>query len=328
MRLLIFGDGAWAADTVTALARAGHDVAAVVPRARPTGSALEDAARAVGARVLRIAARDAAAFVDAVRALGCELGISVAYDQIFRASMLAATTRGVVNFHAGMLPRYRGRNVVNWAIMNGETEIGVTAHWVDEGIDSGDIILQRALPIAGDDDYGSVLARVVAAIPEMAVEVVALLSAGEAPRTPQDHARATYYGGRQDGDEWLDWSAASRELLDKIRAIARPGPGARTTVDGRDVTIWRAHWEPDWPRYAAIPGQVVGRHADGACVVKTGDSTLLVREVQVEGGECGAPGWRIGTRLGPSLAEEVRALRRRVSELEEMLAKEAADVPR
>jgi methionyl-tRNA formyltransferase len=226
---------------------------------------------------------------------------------------------------------------VNWAIMNGEPEIGVTAHWVDLGIDSGDIILQRSLPIARTDDYGSVLARVVAAIPRLAVEVAALLGEGEggarAPRVPQEHALATYYGGRRDGDEWLDWSATSRALHDKIRAISRPGPGARTTLGDREVVIWRAWWEPWWPRYAAIPGQVVGRRVDGACAVKTGDSTLLVLEAQPEGGEPGVPGWRIGTRLGErdgvrALREEVRALRRRVMELERATTREVEHVSR
>lgn len=332
MRLVVFGDGKWAGDSVVRLAAAGHDVAAVVPRARPTGEEMACAAAAVGARLLHLAAGDAAA-ADAVRALGCDLGISVAYDRILRAPMLAATTMGVVNFHAGMLPRYRGRNVVNWAILNGEQEIGVTAHWVDLGIDSGDIILQRALPITRTDDYGSVLARVVAAIPPMAVQVAAMLAEGRAPRVPQEHALATYYGGRHEGDEWLDWSATSRELHDKIRAIARPGPGARTTLGEREVVIWRAWWEPWWPRYAAIPGQVVGRRADGACAVKTGDSTLLVLEAQPEGGESGAPGWQIGTRLGErdgalALRAEVRALRRRVAELERAMTREVDHVSR
>ncbi|HEX6534319.1 MAG TPA: methionyl-tRNA formyltransferase [Gemmatimonadaceae bacterium] len=325
MRIVIFGDGPWAAATAARLADDEHEIVGVVPRTTPTSPALQQWALEWGAPVLRFASCNEPASVAMVRALGAELGVSVAYDQILRAPARAATTHGVVNLHAGMLPRYRGRNVINWAIINGETEIGVTAHWVDDGIDSGDIIAQRALPIALDDDYGAVLARVVATIPGMAAEVVSAIARGTAPRVPQDESRATYFGGRREGDEWIDWSLTGREIHDLIRGISRPGPGARTTLDGREVTIWRAAWDPAWPRYTAIPGQVVGRRPDGASVVKTGDGTLLVREVQLEGaGErAGAPRWRIGTRLGPSLAAELRALRRRVAELEGAVDREA-----
>jgi methionyl-tRNA formyltransferase len=122
-------------------------------------------------------------------------------------------------------------------------------------------------------------------------------SRSKATRTAQDHANATYFGGRGDGDEWLDWSDTSRNLHNKVRGIARPGPGARTTVDGQSVVIWSAFYEPAWPAYLATPGQVVGRRHDGA-LVKTGDSVLLIREIQVGSAPPSAPRWKIGTRLG------------------------------
>jgi methionyl-tRNA formyltransferase len=328
MRVVIFGDGAWAAATGARLVRDGHEVAGVVLRENPTEPVLQRWALEAGVRVFRFTRCNEATSVAAVRAIGADLGVSVAYDQILRGAIREATAYGVVNFHAGMLPRYRGRNVINWAIINGETEIGLTAHWVDDGIDSGDIIAQRALPIAWTDGYGDVLARVIAAIPDMAGEVVSWIDQGTAPRVPQDESRATYFGGRQEGDEWIDWSLTSREIYNLIRAIGRPGPGARTTLDGREVTVWRAAYDPGWPRYLSIPGQVVGRRRDGASMVKTGDGTLLVCEVQVDGAGAGPPRWRIGTRLGESLATEVRALRRRVAELERAIDKEAYHAPR
>jgi methionyl-tRNA formyltransferase len=208
-----------------------------------------------------------------------------------------------------MLPKYRGRNVVNWAIINGEREIGLTAHFINEGIDTGDIIMQRSLPIGWTDTYGEVLSRVVDAFPSLVCDTVQQIADGKAQARPQDHLQATYFGGREEGDEWLDWSDTSLNLHNKIRAITRPGPGARTMLGEETIVIWRAFYDPSWAKYIAIPGQVVGRAKDGV-IIKTGDSTLLIQEVQPHSDGSGTPAWRIGTRLQtvPSSRMVVRVL--------------------
>jgi methionyl-tRNA formyltransferase len=133
-------------------------------------------------------------------------------------------------------------------------------------------------------------------------------------------AGGTYFGGRGEGDEWLDWSDTSRNLYNKVRGISRPGPGARTMVCDRPVIIWRAEYEPTWPKYLATPGQVVGRAESGGVVVKTGDSTLVLREVQSDAATIGAPSWAIGTRLGLDVTARLGALAARVAELEGQLS--------
>src|SRR6185503_1899603 len=102
-----------------------------------------------------------------------------------RRSMLEIPPLGILNFHAGKLPLYRGRNVINWALINGEHEIGLTAHYMDEGIDTGDIVLQRTLPVAWTDAYDVVLRRVVEQLPALVDEAVDLVATGRATRTPQ-----------------------------------------------------------------------------------------------------------------------------------------------
>lgn len=314
-RVMLFGDGRWAAETLVRLAGDGHDLAAVVVRARPSDGTLAAAAARLAIPVLRPARINAAPSVAALAALSPDLILSVAYDQILRQPVLGLAPLGCLNVHAGKLPRYRGRNVVNWAIMNGETEIGVTVHYMDEGIDTGDVVLQSTLPVGWTDDYATVLARVVAAVPALAADAVAQVVSGRAQRQPQDHALGTYFGGRGPGDEWLDWHDDSRDLHNKVRAITRPGPGARTLVNGRPVIVWRAHWEPTWPCYLATPGQVVGRHPEGT-LVKTGDSTLLLREVQQGDEPPTAPDWPIGTRLGTDVAATLATLLGRLETLE------------
>jgi len=297
MKILFFGDGAWAADSLRRIAPR-WEICAVVQRLRPSSEALADFVGELGLPLLQPRNVNSPEFLEIVRSFAPDLNVSVSYDQIVRRALLEAAPLGFVNFHAGRLPYYRGRNVVNWAIINGETEIGITGHYMDEGIDTGDIILQRTLPIAWTDTYGDVLDRVVAAFPDLVEVTLAAIAGGTAARRPQAHLPGTYFGARKDGDEWLDWSDTSVHLHNKVRAITRPGPGARTTLGGRTVLIWRAFYDPQWPKYIATPGSVVSRIPEKGVVVKTGDSTLLLEEAGLAGGSSGVPVWPIGTRLG------------------------------
>jgi methionyl-tRNA formyltransferase len=309
VKLVFFGDGAWAANSLRRLQQGGHEILAVVVRCRPSTEELAETARSLGLPLLQPADANSSEFVARVRGFTPGLNLSVSYDQIIRRPLLEVAPLGFVNFHAGKLPNYRGRNVVNWALINGETEIGLTAHFMDEGIDTGDILLQRTLPIGWTDTYGDVLSRVVEAFPDLVADAVSLLERSEVARRPQAHLAGTYFGGRGPGDEWLDWADTSRNLHNKVRAISRPGPGARTRLGDRTVIIWRAFWDPSWPTYLATPGQVVGRKEGEGVVVKTGDSALLVKEIEEEVGVVGPPRWPIGTRLATPVGAALEALR-------------------
>lgn len=316
MRILFFGDGTWATQSLLRLAQEGWELLGVVTRVKPSDPALLESAQALGLPLFQPTKVNAAEFVAKVAALRPELNLSVSYDQILRRPILESAPQGFINFHAGKLPFYRGRNVVNWALINGEKEIGLTAHYVNEGIDTGDIILQRTWPIRWTDGYSDLLERVVAAFPDLVADAVSLIANGEVERQPQSHLLGTYFSKRQNGDEWLDWSDSSRNLYNKIRAITHPGPGARTLLDGQVVIVWRAFYDPAWPTYIATPGQVVGRRPNEGVVVKTGDSTLLIQEVQLENSEPCTPKWRIGTRLGINLIAYLRSLEARLAALE------------
>ena len=281
----------------------------MVLRCRPSTEELAESAQALGLPLKQPSNASADDFVAWVGRVAPDLNVSVSYDQIVRRPLLKVAPKGFVNFHAGKLPFYRGRNVVNWALINGETEIGLTAHFMDEGIDTGDILLQRTLPILWTDTYGDLLARVVEAFPDLVSDAVRMIAEGPVVRRPQAQLPGTYFAGRGPGDEWLDWSDTSRNLHNKIRAITRPGPGARTRLGEKTVLVWRAFWDPSWPMYLATPGQVVGRDPDEGVFVKTGDSTLLVKEVEEASGVVGRPSWPIGTRLSWQVTPALEALR-------------------
>jgi len=295
LRIALYGDGQWAADTLDRLTEAGHRIVAAVLRQSPSDASLGDAAARLRVPVLQPARINAPDVVRQIAALQPDLGVSVACNQILRAPIREAHALGVINFHAGKLPFYRGRNIINWAIINGETEIGLTGHYVDDGIDTGDIITQVTLPIGWTDGYGDVLRRVVERLPSLVVDTVREIANGTAQRRRQADHPGTYFGGRGEGDEWIDWNASSRTIHNFIRAISEPGPGARTMLDHTPVIVWRAFYDPSWPNYVATPGQVVGRQPGGA-LVKTGDSTILVQSIEGQTGR-EQPTWRIGTRL-------------------------------
>jgi methionyl-tRNA formyltransferase len=297
--VVLLGDGAWATQALTALQGEPHSVVGVLLRTQPSEPALGELAERLRIPVLQPANVNASDTVLAIRELHPDLLLSIAYNQILRAPARVVAPLGALNIHAGKLPWYRGRNVINWALINGESEIGVTAHFMDDGIDTGDILLQRSVPVDWCDTYGDVLQRVVAAVPGLVLESLDLIAAGNPPRRPQRHLPGSYFGGRGEGDEWLDWGDSSVALHNKIRAITHPGPGARTELQGQRVTIWRAFCDPAWPRYIATPGQVVGRDDHGV-FVKTGDATIHLERISVENGEEVVPRWPVGTRLEPN----------------------------
>lgn len=290
MNLIFFGDGAWATTCLHTLLTHGYHIPAVVLRHTPTDHTLADLAKQTGIATYAPARVNDPGFVDTIRRLGADLHVSYSYDQLLRHPLIDL---GFINCHAGKLPDYRGRSVVNWAMINGETDIGLTVHHIDDGIDTGDIIVQKTLPIDWHDTYGSLLTKIAAAFPDV------LLEALRHPerRTPQAHLPGSYFCQRQPGDEWLDWHDTSFNLYNKIRALSHPGPGARTNLNYHPVTIRQARYDPDWPTYIAIPGEIVGRQPGVGVTVKTANSILAVDRVTVNGQDQ-IPAWPLGTRLG------------------------------
>lgn len=316
MRVLFFGDGVWATKTLERLLSEAVDIPAIVIRQSPTDPGLIDLAEDRGIPVLKPSDVNDPDFFKKVKSLAPDLNLSVSYDQIIRCPLIESTPMGFINIHAGGLPFYRGRNVVNWAIINNEKEIGITAHFIDDGIDTGDIILQKKIMVDWIDDYGTVLAKIISEIPEIVLEAIKLAADPSFTPSQQKQIRGTYFGKRGPGDEWLDWNETSLNIYNKIRAITRPGPGAMTLLKGEadPVIIWKARYEKDWPVYRATCGQVVGRD-DKGIYVKTGDSTILIQELQLKGGKPEKPICPIGTRFGLNLLEENLLLKQEIKRL-------------
>ena len=319
MKILFFGDGEWATRSLSRLLADGVSVVGIVVRLKPTDPTLITVARTAGLPVFQPAKVNDVSFLDDHRKLSPDLNVSVSYDQIIRRPLLESAPKGFLNLHAGKLPEYRGRNVNNWALINGEQELGNTAHYMDEGIDTGDIVLQRLIPISRTDSYGTLLHKVIEEVPEVVSEAVRLIGRGVEQRRSQAHLLGSYFPAREDGDEWLEWSDTSENLYNKVRAITHPGPGAQTIMNGNRVRVWQAEYDPSWPVYKATPGQVVGRRVGEGVWVKTGDCTLFLRGIQIADNPVIVPSWPIGTRLGIHWPRLVESLQKRVEHLERLL---------
>jgi len=191
------------------------------------------------------------------------------YRHMLKKALLDIPTRGAFNMHGSLLPEYRGRVPVNWAIINGETETGATLHVMNEKPDNGAIVDRQAVPILPDDTAHEVFHKVTCAAEITLNRCLPGLLAGTAKLTPQDLSQGGYFGGRRAEDGHIDWSHSARDIHNLIRAVAPPYPGAFSTLDGRELKIFRSHIEPalaprtDGPAFYCENGRCYAQCGDG-----------------------------------------------------------------
>lgn len=209
----------------------------------------------------------------------CDIFVSMSFNQIFKREVIDIPSNKIINCHAGKLPYYRGRNILNWALINDEKDFGVTVHYVDEGIDTGDIILQRVYSINDNDTYSTLLNRSYLYCAEVLIDAIKVIQSGEVKIIRQDsiHPVGSYFPQRKLGDEKLDWSLPSREVFNFVRAVSKPGPSAVTFIREVEVSINCVELIPDAPIYKAFPGAILKKE-DNCFFVKTGDSLVKVIE--------------------------------------------------
>ncbi len=192
---------------------------------------------------------------------------------------------GTLAVHDSLLPNYRGFAPLNWSIINGEKQTGVTLFYLDDRMDGGDIVGQRAVPISPGETASEVYERVCAATVDLILDAYPQLSEGRAPRTPQDYDAGSFTCSRTPADGLIDWGLPTATIYNQIRALCHPYPGAFTFYRDETLIIWKAV-PADLPRkYAGrIPGRVIGiSESDGHADVLTGDGILRVLEVQRKG---------------------------------------------
>ena len=212
-----------------------------------------------------------------VRALGAELIVVMAYGQILPKGVLDAAKLACLNLHASLLPRWRGAAPIQAAIEAGDERTGITVMFMDEGLDTGDILLMRETAIAPDETGGTLHDRLADIAPLALADAVALLREGRAPRTPQPTEGVTHIGKLTREHGRIDFSAGREMVARKVRAM-NPWPAAATTISGKRLKIFSATpvAEP-----VAAPG--VLRATDDGLLIGTGDGAVLVTDLQLDG---------------------------------------------
>jgi methionyl-tRNA formyltransferase len=289
MKLIFCGTPQFAVPTLERLLAEKHDIELVMTNPdEPSGrgyevkaSPVKRAALEAGLEVfqpLKLKEESTVRFLSKCRP---DLIVVVAYGHIIPRWMIDLPKHGCVNLHASLLPKYRGAAPIQWAIIRGETVTGVTAMKIDEGLDTGDILLKREVPIQDEDTTETLSARLSGVGADLIVETLPKLIRGELQPQPQDHTQATFAPMLKKEDGRIDWKLEAEEIGWRVRGL-RPWPGAYASFRSKNLHIWSA---------APVSGQVGPGHEPGALLpdrgtlrVVCGLGTLLeVHELQLEG---------------------------------------------
>jgi methionyl-tRNA formyltransferase len=233
-------------------------------------------------------------FTRQINDLPPDLIVVCSYSMVIPKPVLNIPRLGCINLHGGLLPQYRGPHVLNWAIINNEKETGVTLHYMDEGLDTGNIIGWKRFPIAFEDDALGVYTKLVQAGAELLSEYWDGIIAGNAPGIPQDEKQARYYPMRRPEDGRIDWKEPALKIYNLVRALVPPWPGAFSFINGQKVTICRALLVESECESSKLPGTVLDI-SDKGILVTTGKGLLLITEIEIKGTIVSAQG------LGQSL---------------------------
>lgn len=300
MKIVFMGTPDFAVPSLDALTRAGYEVAAVVTQPdRPSGRGkvltpppVKTAAEAAGIPVLQPAKIRTEEFFAELSSYSPGLICVTAYGRILPKSILDLPEYGCVNVHASLLPKYRGAAPINWAIVRGESVTGVTTMLMDEGMDTGDMLLRREVAIE-EDDTGETLSRKLSIVGgELLIETLPLLIEGKLRPEKQDESRATYAPIIKKEDGLVDWSKPARDIRNLVRGML-PWPGAYTFLGGKMLKIFRASVSEGEGR----PGTVISS-SGGALRVATGEEALDILELQIEGGKrLGAAAFLAGRKI-------------------------------
>lgn len=280
MRIGYFADGPWSHNALEKIIKDETlHVAFICARFDNPDPVLRERAKNLGIPFVTHKNINSNEFVNFLQSSRCDLFVSMSFNQIFKAQVINMPPYQTINCHAGKLPHYRGRNILNWALINDEKEFGVTVHYVDDNVDTGDIITQKCYRISDEDDYSTLLSRSYVYCASLLIEAIKLVQSGSVERIKQEqiHPVGFYCPQRKEGDERLNWSFSSREIFNFVRAICKPGPEARTFSNGVEVRINRVELIPDAPIYKSIPGAILKKEGN-ALIVKTADSFIRVTE--------------------------------------------------
>jgi methionyl-tRNA formyltransferase len=289
-KIVFMGTPHFSVPSLKALQSAGHEIALVVTQPdRPKGRGrkveappVKQTAQKLGLPVIQPATLRNEDTRQALQATAADFFIVVAFGQILRESVLSMPRLGCINVHASLLPKYRGPAPIQWAVINGEPETGVTTMLMDKGLDTGDMLLSAAETIAPTDTAGALHDRLALKGADLLVRTLVAFADGSIQRTAQNHSAATYAPLLKKNDGRIDWKKPASKIETFIRGMA-PWPGAFTFWKNNRLKIFRS--EPtDSPLRTASPGTVLDASDSGRLIVATGEGALSILELQPASG--------------------------------------------
>lgn len=290
MRIALIGQAAFGEAAYRALRDAGEQIVAVssITGTQERPDALLSAAAADAIPLFPTGDLKRRDVLDAYAATQPELGVMAFVTHILPQRVLDLPARGTIQYHPSLLPRHRGISAMHWAIRQGETSTGLSIFWVDAGIDTGPVLLQRQAPIAPDDTVGSLyFDKLFAAGVDALAESVRLVREGRAPQVAQEESHATYEPPADDSNSGVRWSAPAQQVYDLIRG-SNPSPGAHAVLAGARVRIFdsRLTLRDDVP---VPPGAILGSQDDRIDVALAGGVLHVLRLQRVGGKKLAAP---------------------------------------
>ena len=289
MRIIFIGTGKIGAPTLQALQKSEHEIVAVVTQPdKPVGrdqrieaSPIKKAAAQMKMPILQPTCIKDRQAIEQIRALQPDVIVVIAYGQILPRAVLEIPKIACLNLHASLLPRWRGAAPIQATIAAGDHETGITIMYMDEGLDTGDVLLQRKIDIAPNETGGSLHDRLGQVAPAALLQSLRMLSSGNVPRAPQNNALANYAPKLTRKDGRIDWSEPADVIARKIRAF-NPWPGAFTKItaklnEPRNLKIFSA----EIVGLSGAPGEIL--RSEEELIVAAGESALSLGDVQLEG---------------------------------------------
>ncbi|NOY69101.1 MAG: bifunctional UDP-4-amino-4-deoxy-L-arabinose formyltransferase/UDP-glucuronic acid oxidase ArnA [Deltaproteobacteria bacterium] len=285
MKAIVFAYHNMGCEGIRALLRNGFKISAVFThKDDPDENAwFESVAELAAANNIEVFAPDDInhpMWLERIRRMAPDIIFSFYYRRLIKKKILDIPRLGGFNLHGSLLPRYRGRCPVNWVIVNGETETGVTLHEMTEKPDDGDIVCQEKITVDKDDTAESLHAKMRSAAAGMLDTILPEVRDGVIPKTPQNHESASYFSGRKPEDGAINWHTSSTRIRDLVRAVTRPYPGAFSFIGGRKVIFWEVS---ELPQSANLekPGAIV---SVSPLIVSTENGTVRIDSAQPAGG--------------------------------------------
>lgn len=285
-RIVFFGYSEAGYECLSLLLERGDNVVALVTHEDNPGEKIwfktpAVAARKKGVPVFAPAKVNTPEWIDRITALRPDLLLSVYYRNMISSRLLALPRLGAFNLHGSLLPKYRGRAPINWAVLHGEPRIGMTLHRMVKSADAGAIVDQDGVDIGPRDTAEQVFRKVLPCARRVLARQIDALLAGTACETPQDEAQATYFGGRTPEDGRIAWTQTSTQIFNLVRAVTDPYPGAFTDIGGVRLMVWWA--EPDSPAARGrrgTPGEII---SVAPLVIATADGAIELTKTEWRG---------------------------------------------